>query len=156
MINSDDLEKNGVRWSMVDELRDNLYDREPLCMNTDVKGEGTQGGIHWITVYPRGDTIYIIDSLGKDNYRLYDNLMFSQMVGMKVRFFNGKFQYDDDVLCGFFTIYICKMLQNNPECDVFEEVEKVFGLSADDGDIRKLIDAFGMYRNGKIDKLFDE
>jgi len=153
MINSDDCEKNMITWSMVDNLHNVMYDREPVCLNTDLS---SGAGIHWICVYPRDNIIYIIDPLGPKNYRPYDSIMYNQMYGHKVKFYPGKFQYDDSVLCGFFTIYVCKMLQHNPECNVFEEVEKVFGDSADDEDIQKLINAFGMYKQGKIDKLFDE
>ena len=46
LINSNDINKNNLKWSMVDNIK--LSYKEPLIMNTDISNGQ---GIHWIVLH---------------------------------------------------------------------------------------------------------
>lgn len=95
-------------------------------------------------------TVFIIDPLGPRNERPYDDTMFNiiNTNGMKHKFYNGSMQYDDGSICGWFAIFLCKVInQINPqsigECEKL--IDQIFGRDRkpDDGDLEVLIKAFG-------------
>jgi len=79
--------------------------------------------------------------------------------GYKYKIYNGEFQYTDDSLCGWFAIFVAKMLQSNSNKinsnNIFRLVENTFGKTSDDNDIQELISSFGMTANGQMDKIYD-
>jgi hypothetical protein len=122
-------------------------DREAFIVNTD-HTSGT--GIHWITIMPIDDRVFIVDSLGQNNVRPYDNIMFSTFAnaGLEPVFYRGRFQWDNDSLCGWFAIYVTKMLNDNAKGISVPIANKLisntFGHTADDHDVKILINAFGL------------
>lgn len=147
MINSNDIVRNGIQWGSVDNFVGKLKDRIPMVVNTDVSNGS---GIHWICVILVDGTVYIIDSLGPSNFRPYDNLMLTNLAqaGYDYAFYDGRFQWDNDSLCGWFAIYVAKVLKDSPDRLtpklVFDIVYDAFGRDPDDGDIQKLIESFGL------------
>lgn len=147
MINSDDIIRNGFDWGSVDNFAGKLKDREPIIVNTDIS---SGQGIHFFTVIPIDDVLFIIDSLGTNNYRPYDDIMFREIeqTGLRPVFFNGRMQFDNDSLCGWFSLfnaYLLKNYQGHLTLAIANKlIENAFGHTADDGDIHKLIDMFGL------------
>jgi hypothetical protein len=153
LINGNDITKNNLKWAMVDKFAPLLRNEEAFIINTDLS---SGNGIHWVVLYPRGNICYIIDSLGQDNDRPNDDILYETIedAGLKAKFYPHSFQFLDNSMCGFFAMYVCKLINKNKNADVFKMVTDVFGTDADDGDIQKLIDGFGM--NGKqLDKIYD-
>lgn len=122
-------------------------DRMAFILNTDIS---TGNGIHWITLMPIDNKVFIVDSLSKNNNRPYDYIMFDTIndYNMEPYFYNGEFQYDNDSLCGWFAIYISNMLNNYKHKITLAIANKLvfneFGKTPDDEDIYKLIKAFGI------------
>ncbi len=144
LVTSDTIERYGVPWANVDNYGAKLRDGEPLIINTDLSsGEG----IHWMCAMPIGDTLFVVDSLGADNVRPHDDLMFdiARRAGLTPQFYRGRFQYADNSNCGWFALYIAKMLQKMKHPSIASAtsaIARVFGRSADDGDLRVIRDAF--------------
>lgn len=139
---------------MVDEFGRLLEQDDAFIINTD-KSDGA--GIHWITMYPKDNTLYIIDSLGKNNERPYDKIMFKiiKQHGLKPVFYHDNFQYADNSHCGWYAIYVAKLINKNKDADIFEMLDDVFGANgADDNDIKVLEEAFGKDGSDKLDKTF--
>jgi hypothetical protein len=153
LINGDDITKNKLKWAMMDTFGKFLKSSDAFVVNTDT----SQGsGIHWITMFARNRVCYIIDSLGPNNERPNDDMMFEtiEKAGLKPKLYPYPFQYLDNSFCGWFAIYVAKLINKNKNSDVVKLVYDVFGNSADDGDIQKLIDGFGL--SGKqLDKSYD-
>lgn len=148
MINSEDIKKNGIAVGSADKFK--LHDREPIIINTDLSGGP---GIHWIVLVPIDEHVYIIDSLGPDNYRPNDATMLSKLnqMGYDYSVYDGTYQYANDSLCGFFAIYVANLVKNfgndiTPR-QLFELVYDAFQDTPDDGDIQKLIESFGIHKN---------
>jgi len=153
LINGNDITKNKLKYAMVDTFAPLLKTNEAFIINTDLS---SGQGIHWITLYPKNGICYIIDSLGAENDRPNDDVMFEiiEDAGLKPKFYPHSYQYMDNSMCGWFAMYVCKLINKNKSAHPFKLVNDVFGNSADDGDIQKLIDAFGM-QGGELDKIYD-
>ena len=156
MITSKDIERNGLKWSMIDTFAPLLkHDRKAFVVNSDKE---TSQGRHWFVMLPIDDVVFIVDSLGKNNKRGNDGLMLKIIKdnGFIPQFYNGAFQYSNDSMCGFFSIYIAKMLNKyqgkvdqgklTPEI-ASRLVEKAFGKHPSEKDIFRLIKAFGVKKN---------
>jgi hypothetical protein len=64
--------------------------------------------------------------------------------GYKIDFYNGDFQYKDNSMCGYFAIFICRLI-NKYKLSISKTkklIYKYFGDDADDNDIKILIDHF--------------
>ena len=87
LINSEDIKKNNLKWSMVDNIK--LSYKEPLIMNTDIS---SGPGIHWIVLYPVDKVCYIFDPLGENNFRPYDKIMIEKLndYGLKIKILSWK------------------------------------------------------------------
>jgi hypothetical protein len=115
-------------------------------MNTDLS---TSGGIHWIVLMPINNYLYICDPLGMYNYRPYDNIMFNTINELELTpyFYKYKIQMKNSVHCGWFSIYIAKLLNSiqSPtiqKCD--NTIYNQFGHTADIDDEKVLIKNFGL------------
>jgi hypothetical protein len=76
--------------------------------------------------------------------------------GMTPKFYNDNFQYADNSQCGWFAIFVAKLINKNKDADIFELLDDVFGSNgADDNDIKVLEKAFGRDGKGKLDKKYD-
>lgn len=110
-------------------------------------------------MYPKNNKLYIIDSLGKDNYRQYDDIMFKiiKQEGLTPVFYHDYFQYADNSQCGWFAIFVTKLINKNKTVDVFKMLDDIFGNNGpDDNDIKVLENAFGKDENDKeLDKKYD-
>jgi hypothetical protein len=135
---------------MVDNISKELYDGNILIVNTDVS-IGGQGGIHYITLFLKNKTCYIVDSLGKDNYRPYDDIMFKQIreKGFRIKFYNGAFQLQDDVNCGKFAIDVCNLINENKKksfSEIDEIIKNKFGGKPSVKGIKEIIKDFGIHK----------
>lgn len=145
LITENDIRNNGLKWCCIDTLEKCLNDTV-FIINSDLSNGVGQ---HWFTIYLKNDLAYIIDSLGPNNYRQYDNIMFKILInnGFKIRFYPYKFQMNNSNKCGFFSIYVAKLIQKMryPSFDVIEhELIKLFGRSPDMDDEKVLINGFGV------------
>lgn len=134
-----------------------LNESETIIVNTDVN---TGGGIHWITLFKIENILYIYDPLGKSNKRDNQEILndYAESQQLKIYFYPYETQYKDSSLCGWFSIYVGKVFtQQKPktikECDHI--IYTIFGDSADDGDVQKIINAFGIGSNGQLDDIYD-
>ena len=154
LISSSDIETNDVKWASVDNFSDLLNQKDAFIINTDLD---SGGGIHWITLFVRDGICYIVDSLGPDNKRPNDKIMFKIIKDsdLKYQLYPHSFQYGDSSFCGWFAIYTCVLINRNKNADVFELIHDVFGDDADDSDIEVLINAFGMNGKNTLDKKYD-
>lgn len=153
LISGHDIKANGLQYASIDTIQSKLRLHHPLIVNTDLS---SGGGIHWFVLYPTANKVVVIDSLGQYNERPYDNVMLEQ-IGRHV-FYPGRYQYDNSNQCGWFAIYVAKLLETHQPTtvrEVFKLVKQAFGRTADDGDLRKLIKAFGKGSGNRIDKIFD-
>ena len=143
---------------MADDIPE-FVDKEPIIMNTDLS-DGQ--GIHWIVLFPFNGTVYIFDSLGKNNIRMNDKIMFEQIKeqGYNYKFYPYSYQYRDDSLCGWFSIFVASVLKKHSssisENNVFSIIHTIFNDDADDDDILVLMKAFGMKDKNHIDHVLDE
>lgn len=158
LISSVDIERNGVPYASVDQIAPKLKLYQPLIVNTDLS---SGPGQHWIVAYCVPKTAVIFDSLGAHNFRPNDVVMWKQLKskGYETTFWRGQSQYDDSVQCGWFSLYTAKILQKHKPKTVDQAVDVVehyLGKEADDGDIKKIIKAFGMAGKNRIDKDFDK
>ena len=155
LISGTDINNNGFNYASSDDWLTKIRENIPLIVNTDVS---SGPGIHWIVFLLRGKTVYVIDPLGPNNYRPYQGVInqLASKNGLSLKYFPGEFQFDDNSSCGWFSVYVAKALQLINPKDPFKLVEKYFGLTADDGDIKRLIKGFGMTSRGRhLDKTFD-
>lgn len=125
---------------MVDNIK--LTFKDPLIVNTDIS---SGPGIHWIVLYPVKEICYIIDPLGENNFRPYDKLMIDRIndYGLKINFYPGRIQFKNSNLCGYFSIMIAKYLKKYEPDNPIHLINELFGLKADNNDIRQLIKHFG-------------
>ena len=125
---------------MVDNIK--LTFKDPLIVNTDIS---SGPGIHWIVLYPVKDICYIIDPLGENNFRPYDKLMIDRIheFGLKIKFYPGRIQFKNSNLCGYFSIMIAKYLKKYEPDNPIHLINELFGLKADNNDIKQLINHFG-------------
>jgi hypothetical protein len=143
MISSIDIKKNGIKWASADNFTKILKDREAVIINTDISiGQG----IHWIVLYPYENICLIVDSLGKNNNRNNNSLILQTIKenNLKPYIYDGEFQYKDNTLCGWYAIYISNLI-NQHKADIrttIKMINQIFGRTADDDDIKVLIDAF--------------
>ena len=143
LINSEDIKKNNLKWSMVDNIK--LSYKEPLIMNTDIS---SGPGIHWIVLYPVDKIFYIFDPLGENNFRPYDKIMIDKINGynLKIKFYPGRIQFKNSNLCGYFSIMIAKYLKKYEPDNPIHLINELFGLKADNNDIKELIKDFGVLK----------
>jgi len=111
LISSTDIEKYGIEWGMVDNFQSKMKDRRAMIVNNDVS---TGDGIHWFVIVPIDNTVYIIDPLGSNNRVPTSRIMFDKLkqMGYKYKYYDGQIQYDDSVLCGYFSIMIANEINN--------------------------------------------
>ena len=143
LINSNDIIKNNLKWSMVDNIK--LTFKDPLIVNTDIS---SGPGIHWIVLYPVKDICYIIDPLGENNFRPYDNILINTIndYGLKIKFYPGRIQFKNSNLCGYFSIMIAKYLKKYEPDQPFKIINELFWLKPDNNDIKQLIKHFGVLK----------
>ena len=143
LINSEDIKKNNLKWSMVDNIK--LTYKEPLIMNTDIS---SGPGIHWIVLYPVDKVCYIFDPLGENNFRPYDKIMIEKLndYDLKIKFYPGRIQFKNSNLCGYFSIMIAKYLKKYEPDEPFKLINELFGLKPDNNDIKQLIKHFGVLK----------
>lgn len=149
-VTSYDLEGNGFDWYNVDRIP-KIRDGEVIIINTDLS---SGPGIHWVSGKRFGRDFFIVDSLGPSNFRVYDKIMLQKLKrqGLNVLFYNGKFQYGPKTMpansaCGWFAQTTATLLrQSSTIAEADKKIAKMFGRTADDGDIRKLIGIFGTTR----------
>ena len=143
LINSEDIKKNNLKWSMVDNIK--LSYKEPLIMNTDIS---SGPGIHWIVLYPVDKVCYIFDPLGENNFRPYDKIMIDKLndYNLKIKFYPGRIQFKNSNLCGYFSIMIAKYLKKYEPDEPFKLINELFGLKPDNNDIKQLIKHFGVLK----------
>ena len=124
---------------MVDNIK--LTFKDPLIVNTDIS---SGPGIHWIVLYPVKEICYIIDPLGENNFRPYDKIMIEKLnsYDLKIKFYPGRIQFKNSNLCGYFSIMIAKYLKKYEPDEPFTLINELFGLKADNNDIRQLINHF--------------
>ena len=140
------IQSQGFDFAMADQIGSKLQEGIPLIANTDLS---SGQGIHWICIYPKDQYAMIIDPLGSKNFRPNDQIMFEQIeqAGYQPFFWNGKLQTMNSVLCGYFAIYVAKMIKgaNSPsQNDVHDMIDQHFGRTADQEDVKKLISGFGL------------
>ena len=143
LINSEDIKRNNLKWSMVDNIK--LSYKEPLIMNTDIY---SGPGIHWIVLYPVDKVCYIFDPLGENNFRPYDKIMIDKIndYDLKIKFYPGRIQFKNSNLCGYFSIMIAKYLKKYEPDEPFKIINELFGLKPDNNDIKQLIKHFGVLK----------
>lgn len=113
MISSINIENNDIAWCNVDTVQILLLDKNVNCfiLNTDMS---TGEGIHWLTckkIPP--NIIYIYDSLGKNNYRKYDDIMIEKIkkCNYKTYIYDNQSQYISSNWCGWYAILCVKYLE---------------------------------------------
>lgn len=150
LVSNELIEHYGLKWCCVDELSKNIQCRVPVVVNTDVS---TGPGIHWICMVEIDKNMFIIDPLGHDNYRLYDDMMFKQIreAGLKPVFYSGRFQFKDSTVCGYYSMLIANELKKLKRRnhyytmqDANELVKGIFGKTADVGDLQTIVDYWGL------------
>lgn len=149
LMSNSDITRDGIQCDMVDNIR--FRPNTAIVVNTDVS---SGSGIHYIVLIPIEHTVYIIDPLGSRNIsqRPYDSIMFKAIkdAGYDYTFYPGKFQFNDSHLCGYFSTLVAKRLNElhskTPQT-IWDTVEHMFGMTADTGDIRKLMEAYGTRGN---------
>lgn len=143
---------------MVDTFKNLLNENEAFIVNTDLS---SGSGIHWIVIYRNNDNLLIIDPLGKKNYRPYDAIMFKTIkdVGLKYKFFDDDIQYSNNSLCGWYSIYVAKLINKNKDKSINEIIDilnsKFKSNGADDDDEKILEKSFGIKSKDKLDKIYD-
>lgn len=109
-------------------------------------------------MYPKDKHVYIIDSLGPENegQRPYDDIMYDVLDdnGFTHDFYPYAYQYENNSMCGWFAIYAAKLINENKNKNPYKLIYDVFDDIADDGDIKHLMQAFGM-NGGELDKKYD-
>lgn len=128
---------------MVDNIK--LTFKDPLIVNTDIS---SGPGIHWIVLYPVKEICYIIDPLGENNFRPYDKILIDRIneFGLKIKFYPGRIQFKNSNLCGYFSIMIAKYLKKYEPDNPFNLINELFGLKADNNDIKQLINHFSVLK----------
>lgn len=159
LISSSDITKNGLDWAMIDNFMGKLREDEAIVVNTDVSHSA---GIHWICMMLHDDVVYIVDPLGYKNItqRPYDDKMLQEIKdeGYDVLFYNGKFQFSNSSLCGYFSIAVARELNKLSEVTpdtIYKCVDDMFGTTADVGDVNTLIKMFGLQSANALDTQLD-
>lgn len=118
LFSNDDIEKNGLKIYAVDKIK---VGKKAFIVNTDIS---SGPGIHYITLYPMGNIVYIVDSLGKNNYRPYDYIMFKKLQNYDVEFYPASFQFSNTSLCGWLATAAALIL-NHHKPKTPQEVDEV-------------------------------
>ena len=142
-MDNNTIKDNGEVVKMVDEEYPN---KGCWIVNTDVS---SGGGTHYIVLYIKNNECYIIDPLGKNNFRPYDNIMMEKLQNYDVSFYPYKFQMDRSVHCGWFSLYVCKLIKYLKYPDInklTKELVRIFGKTADVADELQLVKAFGVQK----------
>jgi hypothetical protein len=159
-MDNNTIKKNGVDVYAVDTFSDAMKEGNSFVINTDMS---TGSGIHYIVLYCHNNECYIIDPLGKSNYRMYDDVMFDivRNNSYDTKFYPYKFQMTDSSKCGYFAISVVKLIKRlrrkykDVSFDVVkDEIVKKFGKTADPNDEEELKKEFGMNK-GWLDRYFD-
>jgi len=155
LISNVDIMRNGLKWCSVDKIHLFLNSKDAFVVNTDTS---YGGGIHWIVLFVRNGICYIIDSLGKNNKRDNEGSMIKQILDFDLKpkiYDKGAFQYVNNSMCGWFSIFVAKLINYNKNVDIFKMIYNIFGSRPDDNDIMILIRSFGLDGNDKLDRKFD-
>ena len=143
MISSEDLERSKFKWYSVDRIP--KIGATPFIINTDLQ---SGPGIHWIAARRYGKKLFIVDSLGPNNYRQNDDVMFSQIraQGLTPTFYDGKFQQGakkklGNKACGWYAQVSATILELSPTIkEANERLYTLFGRTAGDNDVDTLVD----------------
>ena len=86
-----------------------------------------------------------IKAATENNFRPYDKIMIDRIneFGLKIKFYPGRIQFKNSNLCGYFSIMIAKYLKKYEPDNPFNLINELFGLKADNNDIKQLIKHFG-------------
>jgi hypothetical protein len=147
-MSNNDIVKNRFNVGMVDNFEKYLINNKPFVVNTDVS---SGFGIHYIVLCKLDNNCYICDSLGKNNYRPYDNIMLKTIKnnGLNCIWYPFKFQVKTSVKCGWWSIFVCKLIQNlqnkSPQ-NITENIKKFVGKTAEISDENVLIKFFGCHK----------
>lgn len=110
-MSNSDISANGIPVRMIDNFDDTLSNNaNAFVLNTDVS---SGPGIHYIAVIRIAkNKVFIIDSLGKNNYRPNDDLMFQTFKdhGVSWQFYPYKFQVNDSTRCGWWAVWTIKLV----------------------------------------------
>jgi hypothetical protein len=110
-ISNVDIENNNIKWASVDTIDTIIKPYTCAICNTDLSANG---GKHWFSIITINDnTVYIIDPLGKNNKRSYDNIMYETLkkAGIdNILWCDTKVQMRTSYHCGWFSVYICKYI----------------------------------------------
>jgi len=154
MIWSSDIIQNGLEYRNPDTIDDRaMMSNKAFILNSDLaRGEG----IHWLTIFydKVNKTTIIIDTLGPKNYRPNDKIMMDKLKQYgRVLFYDGKIQFLKSVWCGWFSVYICKLINNIPEekrtyDNIIKAIDDKFNMDGLDRkpssmDEKLIIDSFG-------------
>jgi len=112
-ITSIDIEKNGVKWAMIDDVgRAVARPGKAFISNT---ATSDQDGIHWITIRRYGPTAFIFDPLGPRNVRPNDKMMVDTLraAGVnKIAWFPHAVQDKQTTHCGWFALAVAKLINS--------------------------------------------
>lgn len=143
------IEKNNIKVYPVDNFMVGLK----ICPNVFIINSDISAGngIHYFVCYIyQPFHIFVIDSLGNKNIgqRPYDKIFLNILNdnNFNIQFYNYKFQQNNSVHCGWFAIYICKLIQklNYPSIDILKnKIIDIFGKTADDDDELVILKSFG-------------
>ena len=141
LVSSDDIARRRLQWASIDNFAQYLTRANIPCVtNTDIS---TSEGIHWITLVRVSKTVCIIDPLGPDNERPYDDMMFGAIrdLNCDAHIFPHKFQLASSSSCGYFAMYVAELIKSlakpTPQ-SIDNAVERAFGDSADTGDLQRI------------------
>jgi len=150
MISSSDIEKNNLPWGMVDDFN---LSKGPTVVNTD-RSALNGDGVHWICVSPlKNGVAHVYDPLGKKNKRVDSNgmnidIQLIDRLGAlgfdRVHFFEHASQLKDSTLCGWFSIYACRIMRMLLKEDA--------NLTPEQAD-RALVSQFGRKASKKDERL---
>jgi hypothetical protein len=154
LINAQDIERAGFPWRYIDNIEPrDLEANRAIIVNTD-REDGP--GVHWIAIIPlHNREVFIFDPLGANNSRV-DSAGVPSMNELKLDLHRAKFrmypyavQMKSSTHCGWFSLYVAKMLQDHlivhPKASARELnalIEDKFGRSADPADEREMRGGF--------------
>lgn len=147
MINSDDIERLGYKWSMIDKYKPT---DEPVILNTDTS---ENSGVHWMTAIAIDGTLYIYDPLGPRNERVtsqYEKIdlnleYIARTNGLSLHFYPHASQMLNNQLCGYHALYVAQLIKRAIDqgvaltpAKIDGAIRKVFGCNADMSDVHLL------------------